>query len=226
MQTIQRYAVYYAPQAGDFADAGAQWLGRDAATGLTVPQPAQPMALADWTAQPRRYGFHATLKPPFRLASGLGPTDLQRAVQALAHRLPAVSLSALGFVDLAGFLALVPVGDSAALSALAAAVVARLDPFRAAPTPADIARRNPDRLTPRQRDLLNLYGYPFVLDQFRFHLTLSAPLSKADLAALRSLAAAHFARHLPRRFCVADLCLFGEATDGTFHLLQRYPLAG
>lgn len=208
MREFSRYAVYYAPAPGPFAQAAAEWLHRP--------------DLAALTAAPRRYGFHGTLKAPFRLAEGVDYATLRAAVGALAARLRPVVLPGLRLADLHGFLALVPEGDLSALNALAAEVVVALDPLRAPLTEAEIARRRPERLSPRQRELLDLYGYPFVLDAFRFHLTLSGPLP--DPAALLPLAVAHFAPHLPRPFAVDALCLFGEAGDG-FHLLHRAPLS-
>ena len=221
---FRRYALYYAPRPGGFADAAAGWLGWDAARGRAVDQPDLPVPLRDWTAAPRRYGFHSTLKAPFRLRDGIGIGDLCAGVETLAGQLGAVEMPRLELVRLGHFLALVP-GDSPDLVALAARVVTGLDPFRAPLNADEIARRRPERLTDRQRALLDLYGYPFVMEEFRFHLTLSGPLDAADLQALLPLAKAHFAPHLPRPFRVADLCLFGEGDDG-FHLLRRVPLTG
>ena len=225
MEKMKRYAVYYAPEEGPFAQAAAAWLGWDPITGRAVTQPDLGLDLATMTADPRKYGFHGTIKPPFRLAQGVSGDALAAAVGQLAQSLPAVEMPGLQMLDLEGFLALVPQGDTAALGDLAARVVADLDAFRAPLTEAEVARRRPDRLTPRQRDLLALYGYPHVMEEFRFHLTLSGALSSADHAALLPLAAAHFAPHLPQPFVVSALTLFGEAEDGRFHLLHRYALA-
>lgn len=222
---MKRYAVYYAPEPGPFADAAAHWLGWDPTSGASVLQPDLGLDMAALTADPRKYGFHGTVKPPFRLAEGLGLADLQKATAAMARDLPAIKMPGLQFLDLEGFLALVPQGDTAALTDLAAKVVELIDPLRAPLTAAEIARRRPDRLTPRQRALLDRWGYPYVMEEFRFHLTLSGNLSAEDHATLRPLAEAHFAGLLPQPFRVTDLCLFGEAEDGRFHLLHRYPLA-
>lgn len=219
MEQMKRFAVYYAPPAGPFADAAAAWLGWDPVKGAEVPQPE---GLADLTADPRKYGFHGTIKPPFRLADGVVYADLQAATARLAGALTPVDLPGLQFLDMEGFLALVPVGDTTALQGLAARVVADLDPLRAPLTEAEIARRRPERMTPRQRALLDQYGYPHVMEEFRFHLTLSGRLTGAQHAALLPRAQAHFT--LPRPFRVAELCLFGEALDGRFHLLHRYSI--
>lgn len=222
---MKRYAIYYAPEAGAFADAAAAWLGWDVQAGQAVAQPQLdlPQPLADITAEPRKYGFHGTIKPPFRLADGVTADVLCAAVASLAASLRPVDLPGLQLVNLEGFLALVPQGDTAALQALAAEVVRVLDPYRAPLTAAEIARRRPDRLTPRQRDLLAVYGYPYVMEEFRFHLTLSGPLGD-DEAIVTEAAARHFAGVVPQPFWLADLCLFGEDAMGRFHLLHRYAL--
>ena len=223
MMQMQRYAVYYAPRDGEFSAAAAAWLGWDAVAGRAVAQPDVP-GIVTLTADPRKYGFHGTLKPPFRLAEGVRVEDLTEAVAALAGRLSPVEMPGLHLADLDGFLALIPVGDTGALLDLAAKVVVDLDPLRAPLTAAEIARRRPDSLTPRQRDLLASYGYPYVLEEFQFHLTLTGRLQDPEAAALRAAATRHFDGLLPQPFRLEDLCLFGEDQDGRFHLLHRYPL--
>lgn len=225
MEQMKRYAIYYAPEAGAFANAAAAWLGWDGQAGQAVAQPQLdlPRPLADITAAPRKYGFHGTIKPPFRLAEAVAPDLLHDAVASLAASLRPVALPGLQMVNLEGFLALIPQGDTAALQALAAEVVRVLDPYRAPLTEAEIARRRPDRLSPRQRDLLAIYGYPYVMEEFRFHLTLSGPLGR-DEAAITEAATRHFAGVVPQPFRLADLCLFGEDAMGRFHLLHRYAL--
>lgn len=223
---MKRYAIYYAPPEGDFADRAAAWLGRDAVTGTVLPHPDLGLPAAAITVDPRRYGFHGTIKPPFRLAPGQTAQGLERALSELAASLAPVILPGLHLASLGGFLALVPRDDSPALAALAARVVTDLDRFRAALTPAEIARRRPDTLTPRQRELLHLWGYPHVLDEFRFHLTLTDRLPASQATEATRILAAYFAPVLPVPFPIASLCLFGEPEDGPFRLLSRHPLGG
>ena len=223
MDQMKRFAIYYAPEPGTFADAAAAWLGWDLALGGTVEQPTPnlPRPLAEITAEPRKYGFHATLKPPFRLADGISLADLAQATARLAASLTPLELPGLQMINLEGFLALTPLGDTTALQNLAAEVVRTLDPYRAALTPAETARRRPERLPPRQRELLATYGYPYVMEQFQFHLTLTGPLGD-DETAVTSAAASHFAGLIPQPFQIRDLCLCGEDTQRRFHLLHRY----
>lgn len=226
MSDMKRFAVYYAPPPGEFADLAARWLGRDPVTGAVLDQPDLGLPAADITVDPRRYGFHGTIKPPFRLADGVTADDLHAALVSLTARLSPVQMDGPRMKNLDGFLALVPVGDTAALEGLAATTVRDLDPLRSPLTDAEIARRRPERLTPRQRDLLDQWGYPFVMEQFRFHLTLTDRLD-ADMATRATDAlAAHFAPVLPAPFVINDLCLFGEPADGQFRLIHRYALTG
>lgn len=222
---MKRYAIYYAPEAGPFATAAAQWLGWDPELGAVVAQPEVGVDLVDLTDGPRKYGFHGTIKAPFRLADGMGRDALSDALSALTANLQPVEMPGLELVALDGFLALVPQGDTSNLLALAAQVVERLGHLRAPLAEAEIARRRPERLTSRQRALLDQFGYPYVMEEFRFHLTLSRRLTAAENAALMPRASTYFAPHLPTPFRISTLCLFGEAMDGRFHLLHRYPLA-
>ncbi|SIS78627.1 DUF1045 domain-containing protein [Phaeovulum vinaykumarii] len=231
MMHFRRYAIYAAPRPGALAEVAADWLGWDPATGAErcpPDLPGLPRPLRDLTRTPRRYGFHATLKAPFRLAPDLCADDLAEATSALACHLAPVEGLELS-LDLMGgrFLALRPRGAGAAdLIALGAEVVAGLDMFRAPATGDEIARRNPAALSPRQRDYLDRFGYPWVMEEFRPHLTLTGDLDPAEVEAVRHVAAAHFAPHLAQPFAVADLCLCAEDDAGRFHLLDRYPLRG
>jgi hypothetical protein len=225
MEQMKRYAVYFAPRAGAFATRAAEWLGRDPASGRALAQPDLPgIDAAAITKEPRRYGFHGTIRAPFRPAEGMDLGGIAKAVSAVAAGLAPVTCTGLRLENLHGFLALTPTGCEAALLALAATVVEATNPLRAPLTKAEIARRCPENLSPRQRELLDLWGYPFVMDEFRFHLTLTDRL--ADPGPAMAALQAHFAPVLPRPFVIEDLCLFGEDADGLFHLLHRYALTG
>ena len=225
---MKRYAVYYAPRDGAFAARAAAWLGRDAASGARLPHPVLP-GLPDpsaITANPRRYGFHGTIRAPFRPAEAVGRHDIEATVADLARRLHPVVCDGLDLQNLHGFLALTPTGSVAGLRAFAATVVEVTDPLRAQPSAAEIARRRPDALSARQRDLLGLWGYPFVMEEFQFHLTLTDRLYDEQARSVAPVLRDHFAPVLPRPFMIEDLCLFGEDEAGLFHLLHRYALTG
>jgi putative phosphonate metabolism protein len=227
--TFKRFAIYYAPPEGAFSRAAAEWLGWDPATGAALPQPdwpGLPAPAGTLTADPRKYGFHGTLRAPFRPGSGLTEADLRRGLDLLATRLAPVEMPGLELVSLDGFLALVPQGDTTGLAMLAEEVVRATNSWRAPLTEVEIARRRPDRLTDRQRDHLTRWGYPHVMEDFQFHLTLTGRLDEAAALATRTVLEPRFAPLLPKPFRIAELCLFGEAMDGRFHILHRAALSG
>ncbi|MGC9418639.1 MAG: DUF1045 domain-containing protein [Rhodovulum sp.] len=229
MEGYTRYAIYYAPEPGPLADFGAGWLGWDAEAGMPrahLRLQGLPLKIAELTETPRKYGFHATIKPPFRLVEGSDIGVLHRSAAALAGQLKPVLLDGLQISRLSGFLALTPRGDTRALDAMAGSVVEALDGFRAPPTRAELDRRDPDRLSTRQRKLLDRWGYPYVMEDFRFHLTLTGPLKDAEAERTRAVLSPVLQPLIDRPLRIASLCLFGEAEDGRFHNLHRYTLSG
>lgn len=226
--TFRRYAVFWAPPSGSaLAAFGAGWLGRDAENGRTAPHPGVPgIPVAEITDTPRRYGFHGTLKPPFRLAGGTDAAGLDRALAALAEEVAAFEAPPLCPARIGRFVALCPSVGSGALDRLAARCVTELDGFRAPPGDAELARRRSVGLTHCQEALLSRWGYPYVLDEFRFHLTLTGALDPglADrvLEVVTDLTAPFCAAPL----AIHEIALFGEDETGRFRIAKRYPLAG
>jgi hypothetical protein len=228
LENFERLAVYVVPE-GPLYRRGADWLGWDMVAGREVPQPVipgLPVASSDLTATPGKYGFHGTIKPPFRLAGGRDAAGLEAALNDLAARLAPVRCAPLGVRALRGFVALVPASTCPPLVELAETVVRDLDGWRAAPGAEELARRRKTGLSPRQEAMLADWGYPYVMDEFRFHLTLTGKMPEARAAEVESALAAHFADMLTAPFVVGSLCLAGEAADGRFHLIRRVPLTG
>lgn len=229
MKDFSRYAIYYAPPEGALADFGARWLGWDPSAGARREHPViaslvRPVAALSET--PRKYGLHATLKPPFRLAPGSDHTALRADLAAFAATRAPARAEGLALARLGGFLALVPVGGTAAIGALAASVVSGLDHHRAPAGPAELARRRASGLNPAQEAMLARWGYPFVMDEFRFHITLTGRLSADEAEAVEAALAPVLTPLLPSPFVIGDLCLFGEDEAGMFHLLERFGLSG
>lgn len=219
-----RFAIYYLPPEGALADFGAGWLGWDCVAGRDSIPPHVP-GLDDVTMTPRKYGFHGTLKPPFRLADGTDAAGLRQAVAQMAQVCPAAQSDALTLTALGRFLALTPVGDTSGIARVAATCVEALDVFRAPPDEAELERRRKARLSDRQEALLQRWGYPYVMEEFRFHMTLTGRLSVEEIDHWSDIARAHLPS-LPSPFVMDEVALVGERQDGRFELIQRYALAG
>lgn len=225
---LHRVALYFAPACpSDWWTAGSAWLGRCALTDQPRLQPAvpgwTPAAFAALTAEPRRYGWHATLKAPFRLAPGQTLQGMRQAVRALCQGRPAFELPPLQVSTQGQFLALRPLSTLPALERLAADAVRQLHPWAAPLTAEELAHRRRAPLSAAQDALLQAWGYPHVMDQFRFHLSLTGALRDVPADALADLLAAaadHF-RHLPP--CRVDrVSLFVEPAPGApMRLLEQ-----
>ncbi len=181
MASFPRYAIYYVSAPGTDLDRfGAQLLGYDAFSGEDLPFPdGVTQTVPDWrdlTRDPRTYGFHATLKPPLSLAPGKTEAELLAACEAFAGISRPIPVIKPIVDSISGFIAVVPAEPSAELERLAADCTSEFDSFRAPLTPEDLARRNPSALTPRQREHLDRWGYPYVMEDFRFHMTLTGRL--------------------------------------------------
>lgn len=222
-----RVGVYYAPPPQDpLFSLSAAWLGRDPESGAAVPQP-DIAGLQEVTAEPRLYGFHATLKPPMRLRPGTGWDALVSAAVDLAGGIAPFALPSMAVADVHGFLALRETEPSPSLQALADLCVAWLDEFRAAPTEAELARRQRTGLSAGQDAMLRRWGYPYVFGTWFFHMTLTRRLSAEENARYRSAAERHFASELAAPRWVSDICLFTQSEPGhPFLLAARLPLRG
>ena len=222
-----RYALYFLPPDGsELQKFGDSWLGWSVSQGKSIRQPKiDDPSLSIITKRPSRYGFHGTLKAPFQLADGVSENYLITTAKALASSMPAFEMSALRIARLGSFLALVPQQPCVPLQQLASSLVRELDNLRAPLSDAELKRRRASGLTPAQDALLTKWGYPFVMDEFRFHLTLSDKLQADELQRIKVILQSHTS-HLTRTpVGVDDVGLVGEAGDGRFHLIRRLPLA-
>lgn len=229
-----RVAVYAAPGSGvdpyaaDLLERAESWLGRSAvgrAIDGQVPDGWTRDAVDALTVDARRYGFHGTLKAPFRLADGRTLEELDQAVAAFASGQPDVLIPRLTLTRLGHFFALSPGVDDAPLHTLADDVVTVLDDFRARLTESEIAGRRPEKLSERQRGLLTRWGYPYVFDEFRFHLTVTDRVPPDRQEDVRRTLCTWFAGSLGRDIAVDVLAIFVEAEPGApFELYAKHPL--
>jgi putative phosphonate metabolism protein len=181
MATYPRYAIYYAAAPdSDLHRFGSDLLGYDAYSGADLVFPGEMIEQTpDWhdiTRDPRKYGFHATLKAPISLADGKTEIELLAACEEFASAPRPIPVIQPIVSSISGFIAVVPAEPVAELSKLAADCVRAFDRFRAPLSPEDRARRNPSKLTERQRDHLDRWGYPYAMEDFRFHMTLTGRL--------------------------------------------------
>lgn len=223
-----RYAIYYTPTCGHpLTVAANSWLGRDEFGKAEATETTRPDAHVILTAEPRRYGFHATLKAPFRLREGTSVEDLERALNRFAARRPPCPIGSLKIDLLGGFFALVPVSPIPALRGLAAQIVEEFDGFRAPMNTQERQRRLESPLDEVETAHLVQWGYPYVLDRFRFHMTLTGRVPEQDRARTKARLQTVFQDHLSEDYRIDNLSLFVQEHDrGDFIVRAHFALKG
>jgi putative phosphonate metabolism protein len=230
MANYPRYAIYHTPARNSELDRfGAHMLGYDAYGGEDLPFPESvTQAHSDWrdlTQDPRKYGFHATLKAPMTLADGKTEADLVAACKTFATTPRPIPIIEPIVDSISGFIAVIPAQPSAELQQLAADCTREFDPFRAQLTPEDRARRNPEELSPRQRDYLESWGYPYVMEEFRFHMTLTGRLDAFRRRPIVEMLRDRFSAVGLERLAIDRLALLRQ-DDGAsrFRIIAHWPL--
>ena len=228
----ERYAIYYAPSPeSELWRLGSAWLGRDAWRRSAAQRPDFPeLSLLDLealTEAPRFYGFHATLRAPFELAPGTKEEALRQSLGALAHRFEPFR-EPLEVASLGRFLALRPKGEGASLRRLHEAALEIFEPFRAPLGAADLERRRRAGLTEAQEGYLQAWGYPYVREFFRFHMTLSGFLASAvRVEPLLAGLSAYFGSVLSEPVFMEGVALFHQSDRAApFHMLHWVPFLG
>jgi hypothetical protein len=226
-----RYAIYYTPQPGTaLAAFGRSWFGR-ANDGVTLQAFSDAglsgTSFAKLAVAPGRYtGLHALFRAPFAPRDGIGLEAIKtRLVNFAARRQPVapgpVTLSRSG-----RSLVLRPVEATPALDWLAAQCVASFEDF-AAP-PSDVEREEFGRgsqLSDYQRLLLESFGDPYVLSEYRFSITLTGPLDAAHLDRVAQALWPVLEEICASGVTVDGLSLFGDAGGRTpMRLIGRYRL--
>ena len=204
------------------AQLGAAWLGRDVFDRAVCKKPVVESGLI---ADAARYGFHATLKAPFHLKDGCTEAQLIQALNVFNSQKVIVNIGPIKVSDIEGFLALVPEEQSQDLSLLADDCVRAFDGLRRPMDEQELARRRLVALSPRQDDHLRDWGYPFVFEDFRFHMTLTSRLSTREKPAVLAMAERHFYPIVGKDLVIDQICLFSEPESGAdFTVIQSFNL--
>jgi hypothetical protein len=231
-----RYAIYFVPeQKTALALLGSALLGRDSETGNPLP-PARlagitQQILHGLTTDARRYGLHATLKAPFFLKKGTTEYGLLLSAASFVMGRQAITLPRLELARIGSFFALVPPEERPEalkaverIKALAADAVVFFDPFRATPSEQELARREPQKLTDRQRALLIEWGYPYVFDEYRFHITLTDKLRDSrEARRIEECLRAYFTPVRNEEMIVSNICVCRQITSDPASIADAHP---
>lgn len=228
MTSYNRVAIFYAPASkSSLANFGSEWLGWDVENATEVKHPdipSLPLPISDMVVTPQKYGFHGTLKAPFKLNTTKSEDDLRAALHSFTQQTPKFTIGQMAVAQLDNFVAIIQQSQSTNLHNFAATIVEHFEEFRKPLSENDVAKRRKANLTQRQDELMLQWGYPFVFEEFKFHLTLTGKLNESDAEATKNILARHLSGILNKPLQIVDICLYGEREDGRFEIIERFPL--
>jgi hypothetical protein len=227
-----RYAIYFVPAAATkLYRYGSSILGYDCYSGDAIDLPEEfgqqsDKAAVNWrelSATPRPYGFHATLKAPFYLSPACTEQQLVNALQNFAGLGHAVHAFAPTVRLINGFFAIVPLKLEASLDTLAASCTTIFDAYRAPISPRERARRIALGLNQSQIQNLDRWGFPYVLSEFKFHMTLTGQVPARRCKAILGVLLDGLHRmHVERTIPVDRLALLKQSEpDGSFRVVSE-----
>ena len=225
-----RYIIGFTPPPRDpLTMVAASWLGRNVYTGERVDESETGglglREVAFHTALPRRYGFHAALKAPFRLAEPTAEAALLRDLMRYSGTLEPFQIPRLEVARLGNTFGLVPSYPLAAVNYLAAVLTQEFDHFRAQLTEAEIDRCDPDLLSATQFANLHRWGCANVMDEFRFQMQLTGPVHSTDLPRMERVLRDLFEPVLCEPITVSNIALMmEESSDGPFRVHSLHPM--
>lgn len=220
-----RVAIYFTPDRDHpLTRRAAEWLGRDAFDDRATRPP--DASIDPYVSGPARYGFHATLKAPFRLAPGRSIDELHAELTRYSPSRDDIAVGRLRIRRIEGFFALTAQYPSPQLAGLKDHLCAGFEPFRAPLSEADVVRRRPETLTARQRDNPQRWFYHHTGPDFRFHMTLTnAVADEGEAHSLEQRLHDHFGPVLRKPIVIDALTLFVEPRPGEhFQVHSTHPL--
>ena len=227
-EIYKRFAIYYAPDENSELDVfGRCWLGWDPFLGKEISKKYRKNFLNfdNFVVGPKKYGFHGNLKAPFRLKKEYTYSDLEKKVYEIAKELQRFDVGKLNLKKIGNFIALVPEKNDK-IKYLSNKLVTGLDFLRDELLEEEILKRNPQTLTLNQKKMLTNWGYPYVLDEFNFHLTLTDKIDNKKIDNIlksikRNLRYIDF-----EKVNFNNICIFGEKKDEKFYFIKRFKLEG
>lgn len=225
-----RLAIYYTPPGESaLSKAAASWLGRDSVSlkhsGGKLPAPEKKKRYLEIISSPFHYGFHATIKPPFKLSAGTQIDDVAARLRVFAASYQSFVLPTLELSCMDNFFCLRPTQPCPELNQLAADTVRAFDKFRLPPDQDELKKRRLAALTPAQEKSLQEWGYPYLMDEFRFHLTLTGRVAEEqEKRVLKKELHKRFPPESLENVVFGSLCLFLEKNKEPMKCIGVFPL--
>ena len=226
-ESFKRYAIYYAPIENCGLDVfGKCLLGWDPYKGEEITNSYPPklpnlQKFSRFVLTPKQYGFHGTIKAPFRLKDGYTYNDLENKVCEISKQIHSFYIDKLIIKKLGNFIALIPT-NNLKVNDVSNKFVEGLDYLRDELSENEIKKRNPIKLTSRQKKMLFKWGYPYVFNEFKFHLTLTSKLNIEEIDDVFKSLQNILTQFNLIKINFNSVCIFGQKSDEKFYFIKRF----
>ncbi len=225
-KNYKRYAIYYAPIENPELDLfGKCWLGWDPYKGeeTTKSDLSKLPSFKKFSGlvlTPKQYGFHGTIKAPFRLKNKYTYSDLENKVREISKQIQSFHLDKLVIKKLGNFIALTP-SKNLKVNDVSNKFVEGLDFLRDDLSEDEIKKRHPHKLSFNQKKMLFKWGYPYVFNEFKFHLTLTGKLRIEEIDNVYKYLQTILKSVNLRKIHFKSICIFGQKTDEKFYFIKK-----
>jgi Protein of unknown function (DUF1045) len=180
---MERHAIYYVPAVATlWWKLGSQWLSNSPDGFDSIPEfrGINRLRREQLIRKPAGYGWHATLVAPFHLRADRTQEEFSERLRTVAAQQRPFELKVrVGL--LSGFAAILPAPPSTGhIDRLASTAVTQFDEFRAPLTLNEYKRRRTSICDSREIEHLERWGYPYVFDRYRFHMTLTDQITPLE----------------------------------------------
>ncbi len=230
MDDFSRYAIYYVPPESDhLTKFAASWFGWDVYQGIRVNYSELSNLnydIKEITKKPCKYGLHGTLKAPFSLAKDRTIDELRLSLSRLSSSIKKFEIPFISLRKISGFIAIVPTTQNKKLNFLAKKCLQELDCFREVESLEILNKRRSVELSSSMKQNLLKWGYPYVLNDFQFHLTMTSKLAPKVSENVFSVLSSELSSVLNSPLVISKICLFGESKiHGKFKVIEEFSLA-
>ncbi len=225
----ERYAIYYIPDnCSELSHFGRSWFGYDPDAGNCKREyyGLDTSLVERITYKPARYGLHATLKAPFNLKLGYDVESLLSTLEGFAKNRKAFEIDSLKYGLHGGCLSLTVDEGEHKINQFASQCVLGFEDFRAPLSMKERTRRLEEKLSLHQRLMLEELGYPYVLSEFRFHITLSSRLSDQEYDSVIRALIPTLESICMKPLKINQVSLLGDpGNEKPFELIKSFPLS-
>ena len=237
MKKYSRYAIYYAPpKESSLEEFGRYWFGWDPLNAKLINNKQRINYLNRFGIKnlknidknvliAKKYGFHGTLIPPFKLNKNYSTNKLFKKTDEIAKKFKKFKFYKFKLKKINNFYAFVQNKKNSNINKISNRLVKELFKFRSPLTKKEIDKRNPSKLSKLQLNILHKWGYPYLMSEFKFHMTIASEVTGNKLYFELKKIEKNKKIILNEINNFDKIYIFGENQKGMFENLENFSLS-